>query len=152
MMWPGKTLTTQVNVCIFLLKKFSQFFLDEKKTDPKKKAKSISPNRKYRRKITQAELNKTNRLESIEDDSGFKSANSWVFSPSFIDDWHKLVDYCEIVIYGVLFLGHKVWLGHYNFKSRAGTDWMVKACQRRKREWEGVEDLFCFYPFYQIQN
>ena len=76
MMWPGKTLTTQVNVCIFLLKKFSQFFLDEKKTDPKKKAKSISPNRKYRRKITQAELNKTNRLESIEDDSGFKSANS----------------------------------------------------------------------------
>ena len=54
----------------------SRIVLDEKKTEIKKKAKSISPNRKYRRKITQAELNKTNRLESIEDDSGFKSVNS----------------------------------------------------------------------------
>ena len=62
--------------CFPCLKKLNRFLLDEKKTDPKKKAKSISPNRKYRRKITQAELNKTNRLESIEDDSGFKSANS----------------------------------------------------------------------------
>ena len=52
--------------------------LEEVKEKPEKmkKSKSISPNRKYRRKITQAELNKTNRLESIEDDSGFKSVNS----------------------------------------------------------------------------
>ena len=57
-------------------KNFIILFSDEKKTETKKKAKSIASNRKYRRKITQAELSKTNRLESIEDDSGFKSANS----------------------------------------------------------------------------
>jgi len=46
------------------------------KTDDSKKPPNVTSKKKYKRKVTQAQLNQINRMESIDDDSGFKSSNS----------------------------------------------------------------------------
>jgi len=46
------------------------------KTDDSKQPPNVTSKKKYKRKVTQAQLNQINRMESIDDDSGFKSSNS----------------------------------------------------------------------------